>query len=98
VAEDIYALCDALVDETAALSPVAATMLGIAGYDHLWDDFSTEGCEEQRRAAEDQLARVRVAEVGDDPWAALAAEVAAAAILHSPGDDDIIMGHADWNC
>ncbi len=51
MAEDIYALCDALVDETAALSPVAATMLGIKGYDHLWDDFSTEGCEEQRRAA-----------------------------------------------
>jgi len=80
VAEDIYALCDALVDETAALSPSAATMLGIKGYDHLWDDFSTEGCEEQQRVAEGQLARVRAAEVGTDPWAALAAEVAAAAI------------------
>lgn len=80
MAEDIYALCDALVEETAALSPSAATMLGIKGYDHLWDDFSTEGCEEQRRAAEGQLARVRAAEVGEDPWAAFAAEVAAAAI------------------
>jgi len=77
MAVDIYALCDALVDEVAALSPSAATMLGIKGYDHLWDDFSTEGALEQRRVAEDQLARVRAAEVGDDPWAALAAEVAA---------------------
>lgn len=78
--DDIYALCDALVDETAALSPVTATMAGIKGYDHLWDDFSTEGCEEQRRVAQDQLARVRAAEVGDDPWGSLAAEIAAAAI------------------
>ena len=80
MAEDIFALCDALVEETAALSPHAATMVGIKGYDHLWDDFSTEGCDVQRRAAEDQLARVRAAEVGDDPWAAFAAEVAGAAI------------------
>jgi uncharacterized protein (DUF885 family) len=80
MAEDIYALCDALVDEVAALSPCAATMLGIKGYDHLWDDFSTEGALEQRRAAEGQLARVRAAETGDDPWAALAAEVAGTAL------------------
>jgi uncharacterized protein (DUF885 family) len=80
MAEEIYALCDALVDEVAALSPCAATMLGIKGYDHLWDDFSTQGALEQRRVAEDQLARVQAAVVGDDPWAALAAEVAGAAL------------------
>ncbi len=80
MAQDIYALCDALVDETAALSPCLATMVGIRGYDHLWDDFSTEGYEEQRRALEGQRARVGAAEVAADPWAALAAEVAGAAI------------------
>jgi uncharacterized protein (DUF885 family) len=80
VTEDIFALCDTLVEETAALSPVVATMAGIRGYDHLWDDFSTEGCEEQRRALQGQLARIRAAVTGSDPWAALAGEVAAAAI------------------
>lgn len=90
MAEDIYALCDVLVEETAALVPSMATVLGIKGYDHLWEDFSTEGCEVQRRAAEGQLARVRAAEVGDDPWAALAAEVAAAAI-----EDDLARFETD---
>lgn len=80
MSQDIFALCDALVEETAALSPTLATMVGIRGYDHLWDDFSTAGYEQQRAALEGQLARVRAADTGGDPWGMLAAEVAAAAI------------------
>ena len=64
-----------LVEETAALSPTLATLAGIRGYDHLWDDFSSAGYERQKAAMEDQLARVRAAATGDDAWGALAAEV-----------------------
>ena len=78
--QDIFNVCDALVDETAALSPTLATMVGIRGYDHLWDDFSTAGYENLRSALEGQLARVRSADAGSDPWGTAAAEVATAAI------------------
>jgi uncharacterized protein (DUF885 family) len=80
VPQDIFNVCDALVDETAALSPTLATMVGIRGYDHLWDDFSTAGYENLRSALEGQLARVRSADAGSDPWGTAAAEVATAAI------------------
>jgi len=80
VPEDIFAVCDALVGETAALSPTLATMAGIRGYDHLWDDFSVVGSEKRHSALEGQLARVRAADTGGDSWGTLAAEVAAAAI------------------
>ena len=78
--QDIFTLCDALVEETAALSPFLATMVGIRGYDHLWDDFSTAGYERQRAALESQVARVRAADTGGDAWGTLAVEVAGAAI------------------
>ncbi len=78
--QDIFALCDALTEETAALSPILATMVGIRGYDHLWDDFSTAGYERRRAALENQLVRVRAADTGGDPWGVMAAEVAAAAM------------------
>jgi len=80
VAEDIFTLCDRLAEETAAFSPTLATLVGIRGYDHLWDDFSTAGCEHVKAAMEGQLARVRAAATGGDPWGAVAAEVAAAAL------------------
>lgn len=80
MAEDIFTLCDTLVEETAALCPTLATQVGIRGYDHLWDDFSTAGYEHQKAAMEQQLARVRAAATGGDDWGALAAEVAAATL------------------
>ena len=73
--QDIFSLCDALVEETAALSPVLATMVGVRGYDHLWDDFSTAGQEHAREALESQLGRVRAADTGGEPDGMLAAEV-----------------------
>ena len=80
MSQDIFALCDALVEETAALSPVLATMVGVRGYDHLWDDFSTAGFEHARSVLESQAARVRAADTGGEPDGVLAAEVAGAAI------------------
>jgi len=55
VAEDIFTLCDRLAEETAAFSPTLATLVGIRGYDHLWDDFSTAGCEHVKAAMEGLL-------------------------------------------
>lgn len=39
----IYALSDRFIDEMAALDPLSATYLGVAGYDHLMTDFSPAG-------------------------------------------------------
>jgi uncharacterized protein (DUF885 family) len=80
VSQDLFALCSDLVDETAAASPVLATEVGIAGYDHLWDDFSTTGAEAFRDLLQDQLARLEAVDPGGDPVAELAREVAAASI------------------
>jgi len=39
----IYSLSDRFIDEMAELDPLAATYLGIAGFDHLMTDFSPAG-------------------------------------------------------
>jgi uncharacterized protein (DUF885 family) len=39
----VFAWSDALVDEYAAMRPMNATMMGIAGHDHRWDDLSPAG-------------------------------------------------------
>jgi uncharacterized protein (DUF885 family) len=85
VPQDIYAVCDAMVAETAALSPSLATITGIRGYDHLWDDFSVQGSEQVRQTLQGQLARVGAADTGGDPWGELAVEVAATAL-----EDDLV--------
>jgi uncharacterized protein (DUF885 family) len=40
---DPFALSDALVDAVAALRPVQATFMGVAGHDDRWDDLSPDG-------------------------------------------------------
>ncbi len=77
MSQDVFALCSDLVDETAAASPFTATQAGIAGYDHLWDDFTTAGSESMHQLLGDQLARLQAADAGHDPAAELAREVAA---------------------
>ncbi len=71
----VFDLSSRLVDEIAALSPVAATAMGIPGYDHLWPDYSPAGVE----AAGDALGRYRVeAEelpTHEDEWEQLAGRV-----------------------
>src|SRR5512143_802568 len=39
----IFDLSDEFVDKLTALRPMSATLWGIAGHDHAWDDFSPEG-------------------------------------------------------
>ncbi|MDH5372289.1 MAG: DUF885 domain-containing protein [Acidimicrobiia bacterium] len=71
----IFRLSDRLVDEIAALSPIAATAMGVPGYDHLWQDFSPEGL----RNAVDVLSTFReeAEELPDsvDEWERLAITV-----------------------
>ena len=49
---DVFELSDRLVDDIARISPIAATALGIPGYDHLWQDFSPAGIEVAREKLE----------------------------------------------
>jgi len=53
----IYDIAHAYVDEHAALDPIAATRMGIPGYDHLLSDLSPDGSEaiaaHNRRAVAD---------------------------------------------
>ncbi len=51
-------VADRFVDDSAALDPLFATVLGVPGYDHLLPDFSPDG----RRAVAD-LARTALAEL-----------------------------------
>ncbi len=51
--------CDAYVVEYAALDPIAATHLGVAGYDHLLTDYSPEGFEAREESSARALADVR---------------------------------------
>ena len=39
----VFALSDAIVDEYCAHRPMNATMMGVAGHDHRWDDLSPAG-------------------------------------------------------
>jgi uncharacterized protein (DUF885 family) len=73
--KDPFELSHALVDETAELSPILATNLGIPGYDDLWPDFGPDGIDRQidlveryRRAFAAHLEHL-------DPWQRLAAHV-----------------------
>ena len=42
-----FALAAQMVDEIVANRPTLATLLGVPGYDHLWDDLSPEGHEQR---------------------------------------------------
>ena len=47
----VDAIADAYVTTAASLNPLAATAMGLAGYDHLMTDFSPAGWEAQADAA-----------------------------------------------
>ena len=76
MAQDIWQLSSAAVDEMAALFPVEATYVGIEGHDHRWTDYSPDGIE----AGVDYIRslRRRIEAVPDDPspWARRAVQVA----------------------
>jgi len=74
----VFALSSRFVDERAALSPMEATYLGIAGSDHLWGDLGMDGV-----AAEEALLRRMQAELAalpptdGDHWAEVARRILA---------------------
>ncbi len=71
-----FTLSDALVDALAALRPVQATFMGIAGHDHRWDDFSPAGVAHTAETLRAWRDRVRALPPQTDRWAALATHVA----------------------
>jgi uncharacterized protein (DUF885 family) len=73
-----FEISDRFTDEWSDLTPIDATIRGLEGRDHLWDDFSPEG-----EAARADLARTTRAELlpylsDPDPKEAMAAKVLSA--------------------
>ena len=69
---DVFELSDRLVDDIARISPIAATALGIPGYDHLWQDFSPAGIAAAREKLEEYRGAARDLPGPTGPWEALA--------------------------
>ncbi|WP_020671604.1 DUF885 domain-containing protein [Amycolatopsis nigrescens] len=61
----VHQICDRFVDEFAAANPVAATVLGLPGYDDQLTDYSPEGHAARAALTERALADVRAAEPAD---------------------------------
>ena len=59
---EIYQLADGFVETLAELDPIAATYLGIPGYDHQLTDYSPEAAERSADAERTLLARIREAQ------------------------------------
>jgi uncharacterized protein (DUF885 family) len=76
VAHGIYELTSRMVDEMVAINPPAATLVGIPGYDHLWNDFSPEGIAAEEALLRGHLAAIRALPLGQDRWERLAVRVA----------------------
>ncbi|WP_182113358.1 MULTISPECIES: DUF885 domain-containing protein [unclassified Actinotalea] len=62
----IDAIADAYVETTARLNPLAATAMGLAGYDHLMTDFSPAGWRAQADAARAVLGELDRVDPQDD--------------------------------
>lgn len=56
----IFEIADGYVDTLAELNPIAATYLGVPGYDHLMPDFSPEASDRANKAERDLLQRIQV--------------------------------------
>ncbi|MDH3295275.1 MAG: DUF885 domain-containing protein [Acidimicrobiia bacterium] len=63
---DVFALSDEVVDLVAAVDPVTATFQGVAGYDHLWPDYSPEGYRARADVWADIARRAQACMVTDD--------------------------------
>ena len=62
----IYSLSDRFIDDMAALDPLSATYLGVAGYDHLMTDFSPAGHDARAAHAATALAELNALTPTDD--------------------------------
>lgn len=63
----VHEICDQFVDDFAAAHPLAATQLGIPGYDEQMTDYSPEGHAARAALSKRALEAVRVAEATDAP-------------------------------
>jgi uncharacterized protein (DUF885 family) len=75
VTEDVYGLSDSLVDDLIELSPIAATHIGVEGFDHLWDDLSPEGVETRDTVLRRYRRAFANLPAGKDRWEQLATRV-----------------------
>ncbi len=73
---DIFEISDRLVDDLCEVSPVLATTMGVAGYDHLWGDQGQAGLDDLRRLAERATAEINGLPTPGDRWDTLARRVA----------------------
>ena len=63
---EIFAISDEYIDTLGRMSPMAATTLGIPGYDHLLDDFSIAAETKAADYRRDVLKRIKAMEPIDD--------------------------------
>lgn len=73
---DIWELSDEAADQLAALYPVSATYVGIAGHDDRWSDYSPDGLDAGVAYLRDLRRRVDALPEDPDPWANRAARAA----------------------
>lgn len=87
----IFELSDQLVNEVAELSPIAATGMGIPGYDHLWQDFSPGGIRKATAILEKYRDEALLLPASDDRWEGLARRILLDFIDQSLSE----IGHGD---
>ena len=72
----VFAKADAWVDALAAARPATATIWGVPGHDHRWDDLSPEGWQDLRSVLAHLRAEVDTLPAAHAHWDTLALEVA----------------------
>ncbi len=68
----VFPLCHDLMEELAEHRPAAATMWGIPGHDHRWDDISPAGIASYRVFLEGARQRLQALPPATEPWDRLA--------------------------
>jgi uncharacterized protein (DUF885 family) len=71
----VFEISNRLVDDIVELSPIEATIIGVEGFDHLWDDLSPEGLGEKERLFGDYQREFGNLTAGRDRWEELASRV-----------------------
>lgn len=83
---EVFDLSDELVGALVELSPLEATLIGVDGFDHLWDDLSPEGVEHRRSRLLRYRQRFLDVPVAPNQWERLAQRVAVEFIEEELGE------------
>lgn len=70
-----FDVSDRLVDDLVKNSPIEATLIGVGGFDHLWDDLSPEGVQEKETLLSRYRREFDDLPPGSDRWEQLAKRV-----------------------